>query len=156
MSVTWIEPIFDRTQADAKRLIELNVKGWHNMTADEKAEWLTISKGALNTSDFQRVENDIHFLSDYLNLGLTTHEDDIPWCKTQTYISDLKDNLTAIRSTPYVKHDTPLVPTEPMSGFNWNDVERILYDVYDTIFNLAELRMGESEYHMGEAIGLLI
>ena len=154
--VTWIEPIFDRTQEDAQRLVALNVKGWHNMTADEKTEWTGLTKGALNTSDFDRVENDIHFLSDRLSLGLTTYEGNIPWCKTTAYIDNLKANLTAIRSTPYAKHDTPQVPTEPMSGFNWNDVERILYDVYDTLFSIAELHMTESEYTMGEAIGLLI
>ena len=126
------------------------------MSQAEKTEWLGITKGALNTSDFERVENDIHFLSDRLSLGLTTYEGNIPWCKTDTYVDNLKSNLQAIRSTPYAKHDTPLVPTEPMSNFNWNDVEKILYDVHDTLYSIAERHMDESEWYMGEAIGLLI
>ena len=55
--------ITDRTQADVDRVRQLAQKGFGNMTADEKTEWLNGLKGAYNASDLNRVGNAVNYLS---------------------------------------------------------------------------------------------
>ena len=53
----WMQPVTDRSQNDANRVLELLKKGWDNFNMDEKTEWLSGMKGALNLSDMQRIQN---------------------------------------------------------------------------------------------------
>ena len=60
------ELITDRTQADVTRVRELALKGWANLTEEEKAEWNAGMKGAYNATDLNRVTQAM----DYINAEL--------------------------------------------------------------------------------------
>lgn len=60
--------IYDRTQADVARIKNLNAKGWANMTADEKAYYLSgVVKGAYNAADINRVSTAQATLKEYFD-----------------------------------------------------------------------------------------
>lgn len=164
MAVAWIDPIYDRSQADVDRIKELNRIGYHNMTADEKTEWLLDSKGALNTSDLTRIENNVQILSDVFELDLTTYDGNIPEVPMTDYYANLRSNAQEIRDTGYIHADTPTVPSSPLNAYSkWNDIEKILYDVHkvltDNFFHYAHTVPVSGEYggvYAGETIGLLL
>lgn len=155
MSIARAEPITDRSQEDIDRLKYLNTKGYFNMSSGERAEWARDSKGALNESDFVRVETNIHFISDFLGLSLTTLEDSIPYAISEDYINNLKDNLETLKATEYVKASTPDVPENPLQLFEWNKVEQILKDVYERLNESGFIDSTEA-LNMGESIGLIL
>lgn len=47
--------VYDRTQADVSRALDLARRGWAKLTDAEKAEWLAGLKGAYNAADLNRV-----------------------------------------------------------------------------------------------------
>lgn len=59
--------IYDRTQADVDRVIELKTKiltqGLSSLTADEKTEYLSGMKGAYNASDLNRVGGAVSYVA---------------------------------------------------------------------------------------------
>lgn len=60
--------IYDRTQTDVNKIKALNAKGWANMTADEKAYYLSgVVKGAYNAADINRVSTAQVALKEYFN-----------------------------------------------------------------------------------------
>lgn len=59
--------IYDRNSSDRDRALFLREKGWANMTAAERSEYLTSMKGAYNSSDANRVGEAVVFLMGYLN-----------------------------------------------------------------------------------------
>lgn len=152
--MSWIDPITDRTQVDADRLIELNCIGWHGMTEEERIEWEN-SKGALNESDFNRVEHNLKYLSDLLNLGFTTYDDNIPYIIGATYVANLKANLGVLKNCIYAKLTTPNVPNEPLKGLAWNDVEQIILDCYEKFGDNFSYQSID-ELHAGEYVGLVL
>ena len=94
MSIIWNDTITDRSKADVDRVIELNNKLRDGtITPEEKTEWLNDMKGALNTSDLSRIENDIQLLSDVLELDLTTYIGNIPTYPRVAYYTNLQTNL---------------------------------------------------------------
>lgn len=60
--MAWIEPIFDRIQADVDFALQ-QIQRWR----DEGSSDITDLKGCFNVSDMNRIENDIQFLSDNLS-----------------------------------------------------------------------------------------
>ena len=61
-----LDLIFDRTDADADRWYflstKLDTKGWTELTADERQEWLSNLKGGYNHTDMNRVGNAVAYL----------------------------------------------------------------------------------------------
>ena len=47
--------VYDRTQADVSRALDLARRGWAKLTDAEKAEWLAGLRGAYNAADLNRV-----------------------------------------------------------------------------------------------------
>lgn len=58
--------ITDRTQEDVDRVTELSQKPWDSFTAEEKAFWLGVVKGAYNASDMNRVGTAVQYLTEEL------------------------------------------------------------------------------------------
>lgn len=154
--IQWIEPVTNRTQADVNRVKELAVKSWDAMTSQEKTEWSNGLKGALNKADLERIETNIHLLSEVLELGLTTHENDIPVIPNITYWNNLLTNVQSIRESYSIHFDTPLTPARPINEFSKvNDIEKILLDVY-TIIESNFFYESIDDYYMGEEVGLVL
>lgn len=155
MSNIWIDAVFDRTQADVDRAVYLTSKETFNdLTDEEKAEFMGDLKGALNRSDLERIKNNIELLNEVLELKSTVS--DIPELPKAPYYQELIKNVTAIRDAASVKKTTPVVPSEPLNTFQkWNDIELILWDVYDILTNNFHYYAGEQLF-AGDSTALLL
>lgn len=152
----WQTPIIDRTQADIDRVNALKGIPWEKMTLEQRREWTSGLKGCLNEKDFERIEGNIHILSDVLELGLMTCEGNIPYIPNMTYWANLLSNIEKIREAYSVHPDTPKVPEMPINIFEKvNNIEKILLDVYEIIMtNFYYLSI--DGFKMGEEVGLAL
>lgn len=129
---TWIEPIYDRSQADVDRIKVLNTKGYFNLTDDEKTEWFLDSKGTLNASDLTRLENNIKVIYDML--GENVEQATVPELPTVSYYSALRERVADVRAKTYAYLYSKTVPTQPLNHYEkWNDIERILFDAHKVL-----------------------
>lgn len=152
----WDEAVTDRNQGDVDRAKELRAIAWPDMTVDEQAEYLAGLKGCLNKSDLERIESNIKLISDVLELNLTTYVNAIPEFPTTTYYSNLIGNVSTIRSAYSIHVDTPNTPSVPLTYFQkWNDIEKILDDVHDTLLSNFHYYCG-NEIYSGDDTGLLL
>lgn len=122
--------IFDRTQEDVDRVKELNQKfRLGTITDEEKLEWQGEMKGALNYSDLERITYYIDFLGDVLDIEVTPQV--IPEIPRASWYEVLLENLEELRDNYMIHPDTPMVPSQPLNTYQkWNDIEKILYDLY--------------------------
>lgn len=152
--ILWKEPITDRSQEDVERVLYLHdlvIKG--NATDEEKTEYATDLKGALNYSDLERITNNITLLEEVLQTGVIIPE--IPEIPTESYFLKLLEIVQTIRSSYSVHDYTPQTPTQPLNSFKkWNDIEKILQDVYKILNSNFYYYCGHGLYSGGE-IGLL-
>lgn len=150
--------ITDRTQADVDRVRQLAQKGFGNMTADEKTEWLSGLKGAYNASDLNRVGAAVAYVAWRLTgygyaVSVDPRQDwqvtDIPTQESMTaYLAD----VAALRAALTVAADTPEVP-EDMERLTWkeaNDIEKILVDVDELLTRMAAAWFYSGELYAGE------
>lgn len=156
--MAYTEPIFDRNQSDIVRLQSFLDRGYKNLTADEKTEWLSTNfKGALNISDLNRIEQNMIVLSGILGLTITVktwQETDIP---TNTDFTRIRNNLALIReqaeSMGLIYDLTPEVPNLPFNHYQKiNDIEKIIFDIY-MLYTNKYYYCGQ-EVYCGETIGL--
>lgn len=153
---TWIEPVIDRTQADVDHASSLIATGWQNMTTEQQEEYLDGLKGCMNYFDFLRIENNVQILSDVLELGLSSYVEAVPEFLTEDYFENLKNNVSAIREAYCIHADTPQVPALPYNTWHqYNDIEKILADVYEVVSSQFHYYAGE-EIYTGEETGLLL
>ena len=144
--------VYDRTQEDVDRVKYLNeqyLKGI--ITDDERQEWNTgINwklglKGAFNLSDIKRNENNCKIIGNLVSVPVNIKEwkyGDIP--RASDY-HRIRDNVQKIRNAWISLSDTPQVPSQPLNTYQkWNDIERILHDVYYTY-----VRIKNSYYYCG-------
>ena len=150
----WQQAVTDRTQSDVNRVLELLEKGWQNFTDEEKEEWNDGLKGALNTSDLERVQNNIQLLSDVLEIGLSVSE--VPTLLTETFLEEVLSNVVAIREAHPAYTTTPANPAHPLNTYSkWNDIEKILSDIHTILLNNFCYYCG-GEIYAGEETGLLL
>lgn len=144
-----MEFIFDRTQADVDRVKDLNKKYLSGtITDEEKEEWLAGSKGALNLSDLNRIENNIETLASYFIVTVSVKNwslGDIP--RVSDYARIL-ENVQKIKNAWFVLPEAPPTPMQPLTTYQkWNDIEQILYEI-----NSAYERYINSFYYCGDEI----
>ncbi len=150
--------ITDRTQADVDRVRQLAQKGFGNMTAAEKTEWLNGLKGAYNASDLNRVGAAVAYVAGRLTgYGYAVNVDprqdwqvtDIPTQESMTaYLAD----VAALRAALTVAAGTPEVP-EDMERLTWqeaNNIEQILVDVDELLTRMAAAWFYSGELYAGE------
>lgn len=152
--ILWKEAVTDRRQSDVDYVLELLEKGWKNFTDEEKTEWNNGLKGAQNTSDYERIQNNIQLLSDVLELELTVSE--VPENPTPTFFKNILDNTEKIRGAYCIHDSTPVTPKAPINTYQkLNDIEQILFDVYEILLNNFNYYCG-NEIYAGDSIGLLL
>ena len=150
----WQQTVTDRSQNDVNRVLELLEKGCQNFSDSEKSEWIGGLKGALNTSDLERIQNNIQLLSDVLEIGLTVSA--VPELPTTSFFDEILQNVAAIREAYMAYTTTPANPTHPLNTYSkWNDIEQILTDVYTILLNNFCYYCG-SEIYAGDETGLLL
>lgn len=150
----WKNAVTDRTQSDVERVLELLKKGWQSFTHEEKETWQKGLKGALNRADLERIQNNVQLLSDVLELDLVVEE--IPEIPKVNFYNALAENVEAIRGAYCIHSDTPLTPQAPLNTYQkWNDIEKILMDVYEILLNNFSYYCG-NEIYAGDTSGLLL
>lgn len=146
--------ITDRTQSDVDRVKEITAKArTGTWTESERAEWLSGMKGALNYTDFNRIESGIQELGFIVGASVSVRTD---WTiDGYMKVSDATrwlSNINSIRakcSGPSDIADTP----ESMNKLNFstmNQIEQILFDIETlaktyTTFS-GEYMTGEGQY----------
>ena len=149
----WQQAVTDRTQNDVRRVLELLEKGWNNFSDDAKEEWQVGIKGALNTSDLERIQNNIQLLSDVLEIYLNVSA--IPEPFNESFFGEIIQNTESIRNAYCIHTTTPATPQAPLNVFQkWNDIEKILEDVYEILLNNFNYYCG-NEIYAGDETGLL-
>lgn len=133
-SFYFIRLITDRTQDDVDRATELTAKGLAGMTAEEKAEYNALVKGAYNYTDLNRVNTAMEHLHEWLteagyNTGfadqnITWQESSVPTVsQTAVFLS----NVEAIGDM-FPLQDPPTIP-KTLEAFIYtgaNNIEEIL------------------------------
>lgn len=134
--------ITDRTAQDVDRVKILAEKAWQDMTAEERAEWLSPMKGAYNYTDLNRVEEAVLYVAGRLKeFGYLLHlpttrswsGDDIPNAHD---LAMYFNNVATLRKAIAVWESTPNAPNNA-EGFDANQanaLEQILVDV-DQVLN---------------------
>lgn len=152
--------ITDRTAVDVARAQQYRSRGWNNLTAAEKAEWLAGLKGAYNYTDLNRVESAVAAIRDRLvaegypvetEATRTWSATDVP---TASDLGRYLRNVRTIREAFAVKRTTPQTPTS-MSGLNYvgaNAIEQILADVDQLLTNMISAYTFSSEIYGGESL----
>lgn len=150
----WQTAVTDRSQSDVERVQELLEKGWQNFSDEEKTEWSDGMKGALNASDLVRVQNNIQLLSDVLELDLNVLA--VPELPDEIFYALIISNTERIRGAYCIHTTTPETPDAPLNTYSkWNDIERILTDVYEILLNNFHYYCG-GEIYAGDDTGLLL
>lgn len=160
-----MEWIFDRTQEDVDRAIYLNQKYMSGtITDEEKAEWQSDLKGALNASDLNRIEGNIAELANDIAKEVLSF--DLKSIVTKQWsgtglprVSDflrIKNNVQALRDAWYTTGATPDTPEPPLNYFEKiNDIERILHDLHETYLATISHYDYCGEFYAGEGAGYI-
>ena len=127
MANVWIEPIYDRTQADVDVAMSKIVE-W--MRDNKKVRYDL--KGCLNVSDINRIEGNISFLSAKLiELGYSTDTTSKEWSRsgipTKNDIDRILYNIRSLMTTFYQPTNAPSVPSGMTSYKDINAIEENLY-----------------------------
>jgi hypothetical protein len=150
--------ITDRTAADVERYLTLRNKGFANLTAAEKTEWLSNMKGAYNYTDLNRVEEAVQYLAD--KLRERGYRVDIGDIKTWTMnslptMADMNrylNNVKVIRNAFATLSTTPQVPSS-IAGLTYkeaNDIEQIIFDVNKLLDNMMSVWFFSGDLYSGE------
>lgn len=138
--------ITDRSAQDVDRVNILAAKAWQDMTAEERAEWLSPMKGSYNYTDLNRVEEAVTYVAQrlrefgyltYLPVTRTWFADEIP---AESDISRCFGNVATLRRALTVWESTPEAPSG-MTGFGANeanDLEQILVDVDQILTRISQ------------------
>ena len=150
--------ITDRTAADVERYLTLRNKGFANLTAAEKTEWLAPMKGAYNYTDLNRVEEAVQYVAD--KLRDRGYRVEIEAIKTWTMnslptMADMNRylaNVKVIRNAFATLITTPQVPAS-IVGLTYkeaNDIEQIIYDVNKLLENMMSVWFFSGDLYSGE------
>lgn len=130
--------IYDRNILDITIVKEITNKiqtsGFFSLTDTEKQQWQAGLKGTLNHTDLNRIEGNSRDIAQMV--GVSIEAPKVDWAMTdiptQNDFRRILDNVRKIRSSNYVHSDTPVTPELPLNRYEKiNDIERILFDVYD-------------------------
>ena len=138
--------ITDRTAQDVDRVKILAAKAWQDMTAEERAEWLSPMRGAYNYTDMNRVGEAVAYVAGrlmefgYLSFVPSARvwsAEDIP---TESDLFQYFGNVSILRQAITVWESTPVAPGS-INGFGANEanaLEQILADVDQILTRISQ------------------
>lgn len=162
---SWIDPVYDRTKEDAVYAAYLNNKGDYDYLNDYQAyvgedaigediapsnnreitDWDAGLPGAMIRSDMSRIWGDIYIIANILDVKIVYWEDVALIPNTNNYTA-LRNDLINIRAC-YPMPFVPAVPNLPYNTYDkMNDVERILYEVYNWVTHRDFAKCGNDTY----------
>lgn len=130
----FIQPITDRSILDIQKLQEYDEIGYKNLTTEQKNEWLSGMKGALNSSDLNRIESNQQYILNLLsNQYILTFKTN--WLMTD-FVEDSDENRILMNlktlMQPFNFEEEPQVPEKPLNYFEKiNQIESIILQMYD-------------------------
>ena len=145
--------ITDRTAEDVDRVKVLAEKALQDMTAEERAEWLSPMKGSYNYTDLNRVEEAVAYVArrlqefGYLSFLPTTKEWSVEDIPTEDDLHKYFSNVASLRRAIAVWASTPAAPSS-IDGFGANEanaLEQILVDV-----DLVLTRISQAWFYLGD------
>lgn len=115
-------------------------------------------KGFINAADLDRIDTNTELIAGDIAVTVSVKKD---WTtggfpRASDY-ERIKENTQKIRGGYAVYSDTPQVPDRPFNTFRkWNDIERILYDVFTLFVKNKEFKTycGE-DFSCGDEIGVI-
>lgn len=134
----FIQPITDRSILDIQKLQEYDEIGYKNLTTEQKNEWLSGMKGALNSSDLNRIESNQQYIFTLLNnqyiLTFKTN-----WLMTD-FVEDSDENRILMNlktlMQPFDFDEEPQVPEKPLNYFEKiNQIENIILQMYNKYYS---------------------
>ena len=134
----FIQPITDRSILDIQKLQEYDEIGYKNLTTEQKNEWLSGMKGALNSSDLNRIESNQQFILNLLsNQYILTFKTN--WLMTD-FVEDSDENRILMNlktlMQPFNFEEEPQVPEKPLNYFEKiNQIENIILQMYDKYYS---------------------
>lgn len=136
--MSFIQPITDRTILDIDKLQEYDEIGYKNLTTEQKNEWLSGMKGALNSSDLNRIESNQQYILNILsNQYILTFKTN--WLMTD-FVEDSDENriLSNLKTLmqPFNFEEEPQVPEKPLNYFEKiNQIENIILQIYNKYYS---------------------
>ena len=145
----WIEPVWQRTQADVDYAAQLNNKiaktGWSSLSPQEQTDWVTGLIGSLNYWDLNRIEIDTEFLSDLLyqyGYGFGGLQVKADWNMTDfPYLAEMERIRSNVRALidVYYPQEIPLPATlEKPNHQTINDLENNLKLMKEMIHRMEQ------------------
>lgn len=134
----FIKPITDRSILDIQKLQEYDEIGYKNLTTEQKNEWLSGMKGALNSSDLNRIESNQQYILNILsNQYILTFKTN--WLMTD-FVEDSDENriLSNLKTLmqPFNFEEEPQVPEKPLNYFEKiNQIENIILQMYNKYYS---------------------
>lgn len=134
----FIQPITDRSTLDIQKLQEYDEIGYKNLTTEQKNEWLSGMKGALNSSDLNRIESNQQYIFTLLsNQYILTFKTN--WLMTD-FVEDSDENRILMNlktlMQPFNFEEEPQVPKKPLNYFEKiNQIENIILQMYDKYYS---------------------
>ena len=134
----FIQPITDRTILDIDKLQEYDEIGYKNLTTEQKNEWLSGMKGALNSSDLNRIESNQQYIFTLLsNQYILTFKTN--WLMTDC-VEDSDENRILMNlktlMQPFNFEEEPQVPEKPLNYFEKiNQIESIILQIYNKYYS---------------------
>lgn len=134
----FIQPITDRSILDIQKLQEYDEIGYKNLTTEQKNEWLSGMKGALNSSDLNRIESNQQYIFTLLsNQYILTFKTN--WLMTD-FVEDSDENRILMNlktlMQPFNFEEEPQVPEKPLNYFEKiNQIESIILQIYNKYYS---------------------
>lgn len=134
----FIQPITDRSILDIQKLQEYDEIGYKNLTTEQKNEWLSGMKGALNSSDLNRIESNQQYILNLLsNQYILTFKTN--WLMTD-FVEDSDENRILMNlktlMQPFNFEEEPQVPEKPLNYFEKiNQIESIILQIYNKYYS---------------------
>lgn len=134
----FIQPITDRSILDIQKLQEYDEIGYKNLTTEQKNEWLSGMKGALNSSDLNRIESNQQYILNLLsNQYILTFKTN--WLMTD-FVEDSDENRILMNlktlMQPFNFEEEPQVPEKPLNYFEKiNQIENIILQMYNKYYS---------------------
>ena len=150
--------IFDRTASDvesARQIISQKVQQFLELTEDEIA---ILEKGCVTVDTLNRIENAQKGLTAslvkmrYTPLGVANKEWTFDDIFNENDFNRIIDNLTRIEDAFFVYNATPKTPTPKYHYQNFNDIEKILFDVSAMIDDVKSNYRECGTFQCGEVI----
>lgn len=160
MSIEQFNLITDRSANDVALWRELRNKGWGQMTAAERAEWIDPLKGAYNYTDLNRVGAALNYVRDrlveYGYLPANAFAARVDWqfgeiptradlTKYLSYVSIVRASFSRFPTTPPAPENTGRLNYREA-----NDIEQIIYDVGMLITNMVSAWYFSDDLYSGE------